>query len=1342
MPAIQNSTTLGNIPADIDASIHEINISELIIATDNTNATDVIDTSNEALLSFSAEIPPSMSNDTASADIEVDLDIGNGMSITEAPTLYNVTDAIDGFRTGRNLDFFPNLLASITKNDPIAYIWQYKLSINTFADEMVNHLQRYGLSENLFEPLCKVGKAFEEFYGENSQKQALVKRYFQYISNLSNSSDSIPINCSDTTHWSIPTTTTPLSSIETAIPTEYVTEAHNASSSSTNTTDSPQQASASPIPDNNLNVTLEATNTTANTTSDSNQKNAPGGFLDTNKLTALAGISFLNGFISDAVRKTTGAGIIWLRSNGYLNGWREPAAKVSAIFVNSATIATLPLMLFSVENESEKNESLFEKILTPTLYSFGTCLVLEGINCTAQWGYRVLNKTPLNKDSIASKALDALPLAANVGSLFYTYKWDYATTLLASSLAGGNFLDGVITIGDRIFKSNIKNYEPDVEKNNNIELNEIDIDKQFRNILSQVYHVDNETTHNFFIKLDAYFKQQDTIGKPININEFYLRNLKQLDKEDPIKAEWAYNYLISEKRLVPVSNEFQIGSAIPLAMNKIENWDELSLINKYDRTYKNKISFPSTSVAQLERLIATFLYGFKLQTTDFQVSSTTAKNFKLLSGDLAPPIDMFTISVLGSNSLSIFQPMQIQGNSAKNFPVYEMLETLISSESEKNKASSQIFSGKLFSVCSETTIAIIEITKLNSSKPKNKIIVHDPKHLLTKDLGKIANIAKKHGYSFKNNPDKNYRDFSGPLGAYYFIKNFVKNYTENQLQINMLPNNENPKLLKGLVSAMLSGLTKKVNNLAFNEETLFLGEVTTIKRIKKSHTLENKSDKTTIEASEKTGLILEQSENQTAIISEQIKRKKEKSIAYLSSDKLTNGIISIFTTTPFKDRGDAHALSTPETISYLLSKRQSDIKGHNTPQLFKDLLPLNNKEGIAIIEIISDKNTSKQILIHDPNHILEKTVYDEIFAGSSKNYGYICKYNPNKAYSSYWNAKETSQLGAYFFIKNYFHENIGISPVTVPPKLENYFEIRKLVLDELTNNLSLVHEEELDALQEINVTDDIKFNLKSYITEINAIYQIPNNEIFLPSSNKTKPYQIILDEIKHNLDIKDNIKLSGDSNLEITLWEKAVNFEWSELFSKKCPTLNEKNSQTTRVLFYGTEPQKSNEADIVRFLVSLHSKLMVLKNEKELKESQEADQRKRLGKRHVKGLSKFFEIPKNETTETMYDLVNKFLDSNKTVILNSLGDLFLKLKSTTKDQQETEIYDEYHKLLFKTFSPTSPDQLKLFSELAVITKANQETQVYSANRSSFFSAAPSSTTVAPGPQNHLAPGYK
>ena len=122
MPAISsNSTTLVSIPVGIDASTQEISSSELITAVNNSNATDVIDTSSEEILSISTEIS-SMSNDTASTEIDIDLDIGNGISITEAPTLYNVTDAIDGFRTGRNLDFFPNLLASITKNDPIAYI--------------------------------------------------------------------------------------------------------------------------------------------------------------------------------------------------------------------------------------------------------------------------------------------------------------------------------------------------------------------------------------------------------------------------------------------------------------------------------------------------------------------------------------------------------------------------------------------------------------------------------------------------------------------------------------------------------------------------------------------------------------------------------------------------------------------------------------------------------------------------------------------------------------------------------------------------------------------------------------------------------------------------------------------------------------------------------------------------------------------------------------------------------------------------------------------------------------------------------------------------------------------
>lgn len=1321
MPAIHpNSTTLGNIPADINASSS--------LPTSNTTAViddgsiDIPSTIDNITIydestGITQEAPISLDLSQDESEISsIEVIVANNTlptdsdtfiadaSLTDAPFLSNITDFSDGVRAGRDLDYFPNKVASIVKNDPVAYIEQNKLSINKFADEMVNHQHQYGLPENLFEPLHKIGEAFAIVYSQNPQKQDLVKRYLQYISGHKNASNIIPANCSNDAF---------------SFATNNATEVISTTSFTTQdpTTDIAQQTTAPTTPDNAFNTT-NTTDAIDNTLNNSHETAT--GFLNS-KLFSLGWVSAAHGLTAGVVHGVTGSIYNKFESSGYLKGWRKPAAKAAVILFNAATIATLPvLMLSTAEGDESEHSDLSNKVLK----SFAFCFGLEGVNYAAHRTYYYFNKKPMHKESIGNKALEALPLLANTSLLIHGgYNLIEAIVIIGTNTLTAGLSSEVTKKGiNYFFNSANKNSEPDVEKNNNIELDETRIDTQFRNILSQVHHDDNETTSNFFIKLDTYFKHRAATGKPININEFYLKNLKQLNEEDPIKAEWAYNYLISEKRLVPVSNKFQISSVIPLAMNKIENWDELTLMQKYAKSYKHEVSFPNTSVTQLKRLIAAFLYGFKLHTTDFQISSTTAKSFKLLSGDLAPPIDMFIISDLGRNPLSIFQPIQIQGNSEETFPIYEMIETLISKESEKNNASNKIVSGKLFPICTETSTAMIEISKPNSPKSKNTIAIHDPENLLKKDLGKIADIAKKHGYSFKNNPDKNYRDFSSPLGAYYFIKNFVKNYTENHMQINMLPNNENPKLLRGLIPTMLSGLTKTVISLKFSEEILSLGEVTTIKRIKKSQGTEKKLDKTATASSE-IGLILEQSENQTAIISEQIKRKKEKSITYLSSNELNNSIIGIFTTTLFKDRGDAHSLSTLETISYLLTKRQSDI--NDTPQIYKDLLPLNDKEGIAIIEMISSKNASKQMLIHDPNHVLEN-IYDQIFT-CAKNHGYICKYNPKKTYSSYWNAKETSQLGAYFFIKNYFHENIAILQITIPPKLKNYFDIRRIILNELTNNLSLVDENELKSIQEINVTDDVKFNLKNYIAEINTIYQIPNNEFFLPASNKTKSYQIILDEIKHYLNIKDNIELSGDSNLEITLWEKEVNFEWSKLFSSKSISVNEKSNQTSPVLFNGIESKQNNEAEIVRFLVSFHSELLVLKNNKELKESQAADERKRRGTKYEKGQGQ------HENTDTVYELVNNFLDTSKIVNSNNLVALFSKLKSTAKDQLETKIYDEYHKISLKTF---------ITDKVVEITATNQETKLYSANRSSFFNAVPNSPSVAPDLLNHLKPRYK
>ncbi len=1112
MPAIHpNSMTLASIPIDIDASIQEISSGELITNADNTNTTDVIDASSEEILSISTAIPPSMSNDTASiAEIDVDLDIGNGMSITEAPTLYNVTDAIDGFRTGRNLDFFPNLLASITKNDPIAYIGQYKLSINTFADEMVNHLQRYGLSENLFEPLCKVGKAFEEFYGENSQKQALVKRYFQYISNLSNSSDSIPINCSDTTHWSIPTTTTPLSSIETTIPTEYVTSSVNMTLSPDSTTETLQPTNSTTLRPN--------LNTTQNSSHD---KTVPTRSL--NNLFSLGCASAVHGAIAGVVHTITGSIYNYYESKGRLTGWRKPAARAGVMLANATAIAMLPGILWVTEDESE--QSSLTKIFQSGAYSAGGILFFYGVNSGIRQAYTYFNPAPMNKDSIVSKALDTLPYFSNTGSLINDgYNLTEATVILGTSiLTTGLSSQMTQNIVNCIVNKTEKNKENDVEtgSNNNIRLNNLNtnavethafeqddfnLDSQFQTLATKAFNTKNSTILDEFLIVLDKMKFFETKGD-IKTQAFFLKNLILLSTQNPDISLHIYNHLQSQERLIPTNKNLEANcSIIPFTLNETVNLE----------THNDKESNADKNTIQLKKLLASFISGLKLNTKGFKFES---KIFKAENKYSFERINIF----YGTNqALSIFMP-EIEQASTNHELLFSAINQLLENLS-KNKSTANN-SKFLFVLPIQSTTAVVEIVTYPSSSIR-KISVYNPDNLLKNKLKALTNKAKKHGYVANYNPEINSSQANfqqhNPFSVYYFIKNSIKNYLETCL----LPNNASPDFLEGLLATFIYKL--KLTGLEFETEKVNPTENNQVSALAKKHIAPKNVNNTEEEIDFKNGYLVST-----------IDRKRNNAIAVCLSTKT----LSIFKAI----RPDNRANRT-EIINCLLSKRTLEIQND---EIRRDLLPVADGKGMAIIEIITSESESK-IIIHDLLGLLAD-IHTTIVAIAEKN-GYQYAYNPNKDYSSDWQSKERCQLAAYYFIKKAALAHLALSDQM--NSINKDINLPGDILDEVKHNLSINNEYDMDSLHEIKRCDGGVFNLKAYITDVSNYLKILSIKT-APLTNNSNLSQAITNEIQHNLGLTESLSNLSGSLPEVIIWN-GVSFEnWSELFSTKEVTLPE-----------------------------------------------------------------------------------------------------------------------------------------------------------------------------------------
>jgi hypothetical protein len=1130
-----------NSGIDLPTSMTEAHLTEL----DGVNTTDVTDTMDvsiptnatieiettlsDAQLDLSIEDDMSSNNDTASTveinnPVEPVLLNTTDLGITEATTLPNdIIDFTAGVREGRNLDAFPNILASILKNDPVAYIAQYKLSINKFADAMVFHQQQYGLSEDLFEPLCKIGEAFAVFYDKNSQKQNLVKSYFKFISDHRNFSDTSPINCSDTTHFNTKLTTPISTHSETTFSTEYTTEAYSLSNQTTLATTefTPQSISPTIITTQNspLDETFHVTNTTANATEINPSVTTT--TLD-NHLVNLGLVSMGNGLV---------AGFI----DGVAKSMRlsNPIVKIAAQVVSATALATLPVMLSTVKDDESEQSNSLNKILAATAYSLGSSLILSGVSFAAQRGYSYFNKKPMNKDSIASKALEALPLLANTSFLINGgYNLTEATVIVGTNVVGAGVSSALTQSLWSFARNKIKNNNhqaKDVEKgfannNNNLEMNLVktnnaafeednfNLDSQFQILVSEAFNSKDKDTS----KLDAFLNASDKMKffgdkGDIKTQAFFMKNLILLAMQNPKLGLHAYNHLQSQERLLPTNKNLEENcSVIPFTPNeKIATYDAINSID----------------TNTLKKLLGSFISGLKLNTKDFKFESKIFTQNKY-------SFERINIFYGINKVLSIFTPA-IEQDSTSHKLLFPAINKLVESLSNKKSIGNDTYSKFLFVLPNKSETAVIEIVTFASSpKSSGEITIYNSDDSFKKEFQALSNIAKiyKYGYKLEKNDPKS----THLLTSYYFIKNSVKNYLKDCL----LPDNASPDFLEGLLATFiyklkLTGLefeTEKVNPTENNETSALAKKPIAPKNSKKTEeTIDLKNE----------------------CLVNTIDRKRNNAIAVCLSTKT----LSIFKAV----RPDNNANRT-EVIDRLLSKRKLEIQNN---AIKKDLLPFADGKGIAIIEIITSKLSESKLIIHDLLGVLAD-IHTKIVAIADKN-GYQYVYNPNKDYSSDWQSKERCQLAAYNFIRKTALDHLDLSNQINAEMIHHDKNLPAIVLGEVKHNLSIKNEYDMDSLHEIKRCDGGVFNLRTYIADVSNYLKTLSIETTPLLTNKSHLRQIIATEIQRNLSLADRHNLLASSELEVITWNGVRLENWPELFSTKEVTLLD--SETGKVCY-------------------------------------------------------------------------------------------------------------------------------------------------------------------------------
>lgn len=1273
-----------------------------------TNTTEIETTFSDNQLGL---IDMSSNNDTASIvainnPIEPIIFNTTDLDITEATTLPNViNDLSDGMRAGRSwntADAFPNELAIILKNDPIAHIKQYKLQVNQIIHEIYNQQQQYGLSECLFEPLEKLGEAFKEVYSQKHLNQTAVDCYFEFISALEkNASHITPENCSDATHWSLSTTTsTPLASTEpTSLTTEYVTEALSIPSSVTTqtTTEVTAQSTNSTTPINALDEIFPVKNTTTNI-NDIYPNTTITAF--NNNLIKLGLTSGGQGIVAGVIHGITRS----LFNNALVN-----------MFANAATLATLPVMLSTVDDESEQSNSL-NKILAATAYSLGSSLILSGVSFAAQRGYSYFNKKPMNKDSIGSKALDALPLLANTSLLINAgYNLTEATVIVGTNVVGAGVSSALTQSLWNFARNKIKNYnnqDKDVEKgfannNNNIEMDLVktsavafeqdnfNLDSQFQTLATEAFNSKDKDTS----KLDAflavvdkmpYFEIEKVCTKDLVLaseNQLKMAEKQAKDTLDTSKkAKPEEKLAAQDKSLLASSAEKRAKAANNAAkkadekMTKIHGFflqnltllalqtpqtavwafhyllsqkrllptsKDLQTCSVVPFTVGESENIANTNITILQKLLASFIYGLKLKINDFKFESNV-KEFSVKGNIYC--IDRLMISY-GTEITSIFTPIDITLN--KPVPIFDVIKVWVDKQA-KNKSTLKSAIKSLFLLHDKSATAMVEIiTYPSSSELTDKISVHNPDGLLKNKLKQIANISKKYSYIYSFNREINNLQYGlqehSLFATYYFMKENIKTH----LKICLLPNNNQPDLFDGLLATFIHSL--KIQGLQVELSSLNTLDAAQLPK-RTTHfitptIIERKGEQHTEEDSLAYKL---------GFITETVNRNK-KDLPHYSNVSLNNRNVSIFS--PIQNNLNGN-LSTTKILKYLLNNQQSNLKKNNTAEYSSSddtrhiLLPLTDEKGMAVIEIVTNLSGQKIVLIHDPKFLLESIT--ETIKGITEKSGSTYSYNPNENYSSNWKSAENCQLAAYYHIKNAI--NLCLFPnAQINLESPNNKNIAEIVLTEVKSNLDLQNEYKFYSYApKIKKCNGGDFNLLSYITNMSNYFKVLSIDIASTPTNKSELNQTIAVEMQQNLGLKNsNIDLLQSSTLEILAWDSIRFDKWSELFATKKTALPDVGT-----IYHLVEAQK------------------------------------------------LLPITKNK----MAVLANK--ENSENPILSAI------IRSSIANKKSVTVHD----------------LLELFSKLSV-KEENKQTKVYLHNISaSFFQA--NSSTVAPVQPNHSTPEYK
>jgi hypothetical protein len=491
---------------------------------------------------------------------------------------------------------------------------------------------------------------------------------------------------------------------------------------------------------------------------------------------------------------------------------------------------------------------------------------------------------------------------------------------------------------------------------------------------------------------------------------------------------------------------------------------------KNNPSQENKLN---NNAAQFKKFLEDFIAELKFLSSEFKFKSK-----KSIPGDPDSILETICITY-GLRVFNIIIPKSSDNLTIDN-PLFKKIAYFIANPTN-NKSNNTIYSKQLFIVPSKT-ISIVELeTYPDATQSSNNLTIYNSKAFGKEANKNFKNLAKQHTYQFKKT------ELLESDSSYYFIKNLIQNY----LQDCLLPDNSSPHLFEGLLATFIHKL--KLSGLKF-----------TIEKINDKNESINNSQliKTSSANFEKK---LEYVRRNSISIASTLERNRKNNLA----SGLTTGNLTIF-----------HRIQYKNSVSTL--QKVIEHSGTSINSTKKTLLPVADEKGIAVIEVITAKNDTSTLIIHDPNQIL-KLIRKKINLIAKENQ-YRCKWNPNKDYGSDWQSQTQCQLAAYHFLKKSILSHLKPNdPITIRINKSSNVVLPKLILDEIKANLNLTNDQEIDRAIDclsINRCDGGMFNLKNFVKSVRNHLSIINLNAVAPKNILNREHNMIPDETQKKPRIK------------------------------------------------------------------------------------------------------------------------------------------------------------------------------------------------------------------------------